>query len=48
MQTSVPEAMVLIDSNDNCISGCPNLNKYSVAGVGLGIGHLRTKKLFQI
>ena len=38
MQTSVPEAMVLIDSNDNCISGCPNLDKYSVVGVGPGIG----------
>ena len=38
MQTSVPEAMVLIDSNDNCISACPNLDKYSVVGVGPGIG----------
>ena len=29
MQTSVPEAMVLIDSNDNCISGCPNSVSYT-------------------
>ena len=45
MQTSVPEAMILIDLNDDYISQCPNLDKYSVVGVGPGIGTaLETKK----
>ncbi|MEC7822164.1 MAG: NAD(P)H-hydrate dehydratase [Candidatus Neomarinimicrobiota bacterium] len=38
MQTSVPEAMIIIDPNENYISTCPNLDKYSVVGVGPGIG----------
>jgi len=45
MQTSVPEAMVLVDANDNSISTCPDLEKYSSVGVGPGIGtSLETKK----
>jgi len=38
MQTSLPEAMIIIDPNENYISTCPNLDKYSVVGVGPGIG----------
>ena len=39
MQSSVPEAMVLTDENENTIASLPDdIEKYSVIGIGPGIG----------
>jgi hydroxyethylthiazole kinase-like uncharacterized protein yjeF len=38
MQSSVPEAMVLADSDDHVITSIPELDSYSAIGVGPGIG----------
>jgi NAD(P)H-hydrate epimerase len=38
VQTSIPEAMVIVDSNENHIQNFPDLSKYSAIGVGPGIG----------
>ena len=38
VQTSIPEAMVIVDSNENHIQSFPDLSKYSAIGVGPGIG----------
>ncbi len=38
IQTSVPEAMVLVDSSDTLFSSPPNTKKFTSVGVGPGIG----------
>ncbi len=39
MQTSVPEAMVITDENENIVAQLPgDIEKYSVIGIGPGIG----------
>jgi len=39
MQTTLPEAMVLTDENENIVAQLPNeIEKYSVIGIGPGIG----------
>ncbi|HEY2350081.1 MAG TPA: NAD(P)H-hydrate dehydratase [Puia sp.] len=39
MQTSVPEAMVMVDDNEFLLTTCPaKLNTYQAAGLGPGIG----------
>ena len=38
MQTALPEAMVLTDNNDNCLTACPDLGIYAAIGIGPGIG----------
>jgi hydroxyethylthiazole kinase-like uncharacterized protein yjeF len=38
MQTSVPEAMALVDENENKFSKIGDLGKYSTIGVGPGLG----------
>ncbi len=38
MQSTVPEAMVSIDPEDNCFSTLPKLDAYNAIGVGPGIG----------
>jgi NAD(P)H-hydrate epimerase len=38
MQTAFPEAMVSLDENGECFSSMPDLEKYSVVGVGPGLG----------
>jgi len=38
MQTAVPEVMLSIDKYDKVMSSVPNINNYSVIGVGPGIG----------
>jgi len=38
LQTSVPEAMVLTDKNENYITSLPKTDGYTVAGIGCGIG----------
>jgi NAD(P)H-hydrate epimerase len=38
MQTSVPEAMVSVDSGKSLISGYPGLEGYNAIGIGPGIG----------
>lgn len=39
MQTSLPEAMVMTDENENIVAQLPNdIEKYSVVGIGPGIG----------
>src|SRR5437763_15746233 len=39
MQTSVPEAMVMVDENDFHLSSCPpKLDIYQSAGIGPGLG----------
>lgn len=38
MQSAVPEAMVSIDTEDNCFSMLPELDVYNAIGVGPGIG----------
>ena len=47
MQTSVPEAMTIVDSSMNEITSFPDLNLYKVVGIGPGIGiNKRTEKAF--
>jgi len=47
MQTSVPEAMTITDSFLNEITSFPDLKKYTVIGVGPGVGiTLKTQKAF--
>jgi NAD(P)H-hydrate epimerase len=48
LQIAVPEAMVLIDDNENCLSSLPGeIEKYSVVGIGPGIGTKdETRKMF--
>ena len=38
VQTSVPEAMIIIDNEMDAISSFPPLDPYSVVGIGPGIG----------
>jgi hydroxyethylthiazole kinase-like uncharacterized protein yjeF len=38
LQSSVPEAMLLPDSNENIITSIPELESYSAVGVGPGLG----------
>lgn len=38
MQTSVPEAMCIVDSNENVISDVLDVSTYSTIGIGPGIG----------
>lgn len=38
LQTTVPEAMLQIDANENCISDLPDFSNYSAVGIGPGIG----------
>jgi len=38
LQTSIPEAMVLTDSKKDFISDGPDLEKYTVVGIGPGLG----------
>lgn len=38
LQTAVPEAMVLTDTNSNHIASAPDTSSYNVVGVGPGIG----------
>ncbi len=38
MQTSLPEAMVDLDSDSNCITELPVLSEYEAVGIGPGIG----------
>ncbi|MBD0377047.1 MAG: NAD(P)H-hydrate dehydratase [Flavisolibacter sp.] len=43
LQSTVPEAMVLTDDEENCISSLPfELEKYSVIGLGPGLGTERS------
>ena len=45
LQSTVPEAMCLTDTNEEHITDLPSLDNYSVIGVGPGIGtHLETTK----
>ncbi|MBN4065774.1 NAD(P)H-hydrate dehydratase [Candidatus Amoebophilus asiaticus] len=38
LQTGIAEAMVSADTDDNCISGIPNVKNYDAVGIGPGIG----------
>ena len=38
LQTTVPEAMLRIDMNENCISDLPDFSNFSAVGIGPGIG----------
>jgi hydroxyethylthiazole kinase-like uncharacterized protein yjeF len=38
MQTSVPEAIISIDSSDSIFTGIPDLSKYNATGAGPGLG----------
>ena len=38
LQTAVPEAMVLADDNNECITGIPETEGFSAIGIGPGIG----------
>ncbi len=38
IQSSVPEALVSMDQNDEYFSGCPDPERFSAVGVGPGIG----------
>ncbi len=38
LQTAVPEAMVLPDECDHCITTCPDLSPFSAVGIGPGLG----------
>lgn len=38
LQSSVPEAMVITDPEKDFISGCPDLDKFNVLGIGPGLG----------
>ena len=45
LQTSVPEAMLICDDNENFITEGIVLNKYAAVGIGCGIGtHAKTAK----
>jgi NAD(P)H-hydrate epimerase len=44
IQSSVPEAMVSVDENTDRITGIEDLEKYSVIGIGPGIGQDSTTK----
>lgn len=46
IQTALPEAMVLTDSNDNYLTACPDLSAYAAIGMGPGIG--REKQTAQV
>lgn len=48
IQTAVPEAMVLTDSEPEVISSVPDLGKYQAIGIGIGMGtSVLTKKAFR-
>jgi NAD(P)H-hydrate epimerase len=38
MQTALPEAMVLTDTDDDYLTACPDLSTYAAVGMGPGIG----------
>lgn len=46
MQASVPEAMCQTDPAEKELSICPNLEKYTVIGVGCGIGKSHKTQVF--
>ncbi|MDI9866060.1 NAD(P)H-hydrate dehydratase [Flectobacillus sp. DC10W] len=46
MQASVPEAMCQTDPAEKELSICPNLEKYTVIGVGCGLGKSNKTKAF--
>ncbi len=44
IQTAVPEAMVTIDPNDDCLTALPDLSPFTAIGIGPGIGfHEKTR-----
>jgi ADP-dependent NAD(P)H-hydrate dehydratase / NAD(P)H-hydrate epimerase len=48
LQTSIPEAMVLESTSENHLSGKNDVNEFSVAGMGCGIGnHKQTTELLK-
>jgi ADP-dependent NAD(P)H-hydrate dehydratase / NAD(P)H-hydrate epimerase len=42
MQTSIPENMVLTDTDPNCITDIPDLNSYNAIAIGPGLGKAET------
>ncbi len=38
IQTSIPEAMAIVDEGDHFLTSCPHVAKYDVIGIGPGIG----------
>lgn len=46
MQTTCPEAMVLVDENKNELSALPDVSKFDVIGAGPGIGVSNSTKTF--
>lgn len=38
MQTTVPEAMVEVDADENIFTGCGDLKRYNAIGIGPGLG----------
>jgi hydroxyethylthiazole kinase-like uncharacterized protein yjeF len=38
MQTSVPEAMAQVDTDDQVFTGCEDVSKYTTIGIGPGLG----------
>ena len=48
LQTTVPEAMVLVDPTEDHLSMAPDLSPYRAIGVGCGIGqHSHTEKMLE-
>ena len=49
IHSSLPEAMVSVDEDQECISACPDLSPYNSIGVGPGIGiNKKTQKFLKL